>query len=46
VCTFFLPYSPSNSLFRHPHPHQWCQPSLLGRTCSALVFSDFVEEKS
>jgi hypothetical protein len=29
----------------HSPPSHWCQPCPLGRTCSILLFSDFVEEK-
>jgi hypothetical protein len=40
VYTFFAPYSLSYPLSSH-----WCQPSPLGRTSSALLFSNFVEKK-
>jgi hypothetical protein len=45
VHTFFALYSPFYTLSpSSPQPH-WCQPSPLGRTYSALLFSDFVGEK-
>jgi hypothetical protein len=42
---FFAPYSPSYPFSPSPPLSHGCQPSSLGRTCSALLFSDFVEEK-
>jgi hypothetical protein len=41
MCTHPLSSPPLPSL---PSSH-WCQPSTLGRTCSALLFSDFAEEE-
>jgi hypothetical protein len=40
----FAPYSLSYPLSPPPSPSHWCQPSSLGRTCSALLVSDFAEE--
>jgi hypothetical protein len=40
-CTIFTLIPPFPSIC----PFHWCQPSSLGRTCSALLFSDFVGEK-
>jgi hypothetical protein len=46
MCIYFIvPYSPSYPLSSTLLPSHWCQPSPLGRTCSALLFSDFVGEK-
>jgi hypothetical protein len=42
---FFAPYSLSYPLSPTPPLSHWCQSSLQGRTWSALLFSDFVEEK-
>jgi hypothetical protein len=42
---FIAMYPPSSPLSSTPPPSHWCQPSPLGRTCSALLFSDFVVEK-
>jgi hypothetical protein len=36
---------PPTPLPHHLPSFHWCQPSPLGRTCSILLFSDFVEEK-
>jgi hypothetical protein len=44
VYTFFAPYSPSYSFFPSP-PHPLVAALPPGRTHSALLFSDFVEEK-
>jgi hypothetical protein len=41
--TFFAPDSPSYPLSPTPPLFHWCQPSSLGRTCSAFLFSDFVK---
>jgi hypothetical protein len=39
TCTHFF------ALYSLLSPSHWYQPSLLGRTCSALLFSDFAKEK-
>jgi hypothetical protein len=39
----FPPYSPFYTLSPHPPPPTGTNPP--GRTCSALLFSDFVKEK-
>jgi hypothetical protein len=45
VYTIFAPYSPSHTLSPPPPPSYWYNPSPHCRTCSALLFSDFVKEK-
>jgi hypothetical protein len=46
VYTVFAPYSPSYSLAPPPPPPISTTPlQPPGRTCSVLLFSDFVEEK-
>jgi hypothetical protein len=46
VFTVFAPYSPSYSLSPPSSPFHWYHHThTLGRTCSALLFSDFVKEK-
>jgi hypothetical protein len=46
VYTFFAPYSSSYTL-SPPPAHLWYQPptTATGRTCSTLLFSDFVGKK-
>jgi hypothetical protein len=45
VYTFFAPYSSSYPCSLPPLSSHWCQPFCQGRTCSALLFSNFVKEK-
>jgi hypothetical protein len=46
MCTHFIAlYSPSYLLSPTLYPSHWCQPSPLGRTCSTLLFSNFVRRK-
>jgi hypothetical protein len=45
VYTFFALYSLSYSFSWPPPLSHWCQHSSLGRTCSALLLSDFAEKK-
>jgi hypothetical protein len=46
VYTVFAPYSPSFTIFLLLAPLPLVStPLALGRTCSALLFSDFVKEK-
>jgi hypothetical protein len=46
VYTVFVPYLPSCILSLPPPSSDWYQtPHTLARTCSALFFSHFVEEK-
>jgi hypothetical protein len=44
VYTVFTPYTPSHTL-SPPFLPLTVTPLLLGRTCFALLFSDFVKEK-
>jgi hypothetical protein len=43
--TIFAPYSPSFTLPPSPPLSYWYQP-FPGRTCSALLFYNFVKEKN
>jgi hypothetical protein len=46
MCTHFIaPYLLSYHLFPTPPCSHWCHSSLLGRTCSTHLFSDFVRGK-
>jgi hypothetical protein len=42
----FALYSPSHKLSPPPPPSYWYHTPSLGRTCSALLFSNFVNEKN
>jgi hypothetical protein len=46
MCTYFLHYFTLLPLFPNTSPVTLVLVSPLGRTCSALLFFDFVEEKS
>jgi hypothetical protein len=43
--TFFELWSLSYALYPSPPRFHWCQHSPLGKNCSTLLFSNFVEEK-
>jgi hypothetical protein len=45
VYTILTPYLHSYSLSPTPSLSHYCHPSPLGRTCPALLYSDFVEEE-
>jgi hypothetical protein len=46
MCTHFLHcIHPSTPFPHHLLPSHWCQLFPLGRSCSSLLFFNFVEEK-
>jgi hypothetical protein len=45
VCTLFALYSPSYILSPTLPPFHWYYALPSGRTCFALLFSDFIKEK-
>jgi hypothetical protein len=45
MCAHYLHHIHPPTPFPHHLGSHCCQPSLLGRTCFALLFSNFIDEK-